>query len=109
MPALAVLKHLGPGNDAPLSFPIEGWTLAVDFPAVVDRALGGFFDTLDQRVAAVGGRVYLAKDARMRAEMVPLMYPRIDAWREVQARVDPAGMLTSDLDRRLGLTARSAR
>ena len=103
VPALAVLKRFGPGRDAPLSFPIEGWTLAVDFPAV--PSLGPFLDRLDRRVAAAGGRVYLAKDARMRAEMVPLMYPRIREWRETRARVDPRGVLTSDLDRRLQLTA----
>ena len=108
VPALAVLKRFGPGNGAPLSFPIEGWTLAVDFPAG-DPALGAFLDTLDERVAAAGGRVYLAKDARMRPEMVPLMYPRIDEWRETQARIDPTGVLTSDLDRRLHLTAGSTR
>ncbi|MEI7926882.1 MAG: D-arabinono-1,4-lactone oxidase, partial [Chloroflexota bacterium] len=93
----------GPGSGAPLSFPIEGWTLAVDFPAG-HAALGAFLDTLDERVAAAGGRVYLAKDARMRAEMVPLMYPRLDEWRETQSRVDPRGIFTSDLDRRLHLT-----
>ena len=103
VPALAVLKRFGPGMAAPLSFPIEGWTLAVDFPAG-DAALGAFLDTLDVRVAAAGGRVYLAKDARMRSEMVPLMYPRLDEWRETQARVDPHGLFTSDLNRRLRLT-----
>ena len=45
----------------------------------------------------------------MRPEMVPLMYPRIDEWRETQARIDPTGVLTSDLDRRLHLTAGSTR
>ena len=106
---LAVLKRLGPGAGAPLSFPIEGWTLAVDFPAAALPAVRVILDRLDRRVAEAGGRVYLAKDARMRPEVVPLMYPRIEGWRAVQASVDPEGRLTSDLDRRLRLTAGSRR
>ena len=41
----------------------------------------------------------------MRPEWLPVMYPRIEEWRETQSRIDPEGRLTSDLDRRLGMTA----
>jgi decaprenylphospho-beta-D-ribofuranose 2-oxidase len=100
---LAVLKRFGPGNGGPLSFPAPGWTLALDIPAAVP-GLGPLLDRLDVMVAEAGGRVYLAKDSRLDPALVPQMYPRLDQWRGVQRRVDPNGVLTSDLNRRLGLT-----
>jgi decaprenylphospho-beta-D-ribofuranose 2-oxidase len=98
---LAVLKRFGPGNSGWLSFPTAGWTLAVDAPT--RPGLIGLLDSLDEQVASAGGRIYLAKDARLRPELMTTMYPRLPQFRELRERIDPQHRLQSDLSRRLNL------
>ena len=99
---LAVLKKLGASNQAPLSFPMEGWTLAVDFPAN-DKRIYGFLDALDQELVKAGGRIYLAKDARLDPELIPKMYPDLDEWKSIRKNIDPDRRWQSDFSRRLNL------
>ena len=105
-PGTSLAADPGPHDPGPLSFPSAGWTLALDLPVVPQ--LTDLLDRLDDVVVGAGGRVYLAKDSRVRRELVPLMYPRLSEWREVRQRADPDGVLVSDLDRRLNLSGRWA-
>ncbi|MEM8791661.1 MAG: FAD-binding oxidoreductase [Pseudomonadota bacterium] len=69
---LGVLKRFGPGRGTGISFPIEGYTLALDFP-MSSRALD-LMDRLDRIVEDHGGRLYLAKDNRMRPNLMKIGY-----------------------------------
>jgi len=104
---LAVFKRFGAAFGGPLSFPLEGWTLALDIPAAAP-GLRPALQELDELVAGAGGRVYLAKDARLGREALHAMYPELDRFHAQRARVDPHGVLRSDLAARLGLCGASA-
>jgi decaprenylphospho-beta-D-ribofuranose 2-oxidase len=99
---VTVLKRFGPADPGLLSFPLAGWTLALDFPARTP-GLDGLLDQLDSAVLDAGGRVYLAKDSRVRPEVLAQMYPGLEEFRKLRSELDPAGLFASDLSRRLGL------
>jgi FAD/FMN-containing dehydrogenase len=97
---LAVIKDCGAEWAAPLSFPLEGVTLALDLPyrgSASDRLV----HALNEEVARAGGRVYLAKDALTRPEHFAAMVPRLKEWQATRDRWDPARRFRSALSVRL--------
>lgn len=98
---LAVVKQLGPGEErSPLSFPKEGFTVALDFknqPGGIDM-LKEFADI----VAAKGGRIYLAKDTCMDNKAMLTGYPQIRNFRELVNRVNSTGKFNSNQSSRIG-------
>ncbi|MGA3354227.1 MAG: FAD-binding oxidoreductase [Acidimicrobiales bacterium] len=99
---LAVLKRFGPEGSGHLSFPAQGWTLALDVP-LGSAGTAELLDGLDELVASAGGRVYLSKDGRLGPEMMAAMYPRLADWLEIRESLDPDGVFGSDLACRLGI------
>ena len=97
---LSVLKRFGPQGPGLLSFPFEGYTLTLDLP-VSDPELFPFLDRLDEIVLKHAGRVYLAKDARLKPAAFRAMYPRLDEWLEIKRKIDPQSCFDSNLARRL--------
>lgn len=98
---LAVLKRMGPASFGMLSFPTEGYTLALDFPA--DAANLALLDRLDAITAEHGGRLYLAKDARQGRGLMASGYPRLAEFRALRQRLGLDRRFTSLLSERLDL------
>jgi FAD/FMN-containing dehydrogenase len=98
---LAVLKRMGAQSIGLMSFPLPGYTLALDFPATA--ASLALLDRLDAIVREHGGRIYLAKDARMKPDMVEAGYPRLPHFREVRRRHGLTERFASAQSRRLEL------
>jgi len=98
---LAVLKLYGQENDNYLSFPLEGYSLALDFK--IEKGLFEFLDKLDEIVLKYGGRIYLAKDVRVSRKAVEQGYPKIGRFRAVRKEYKMDDKFSSLQSRRLGL------
>jgi decaprenylphospho-beta-D-ribofuranose 2-oxidase len=98
---LAVLKTFGAANHNLLSFPMEGYTLALDFK--LEAGLLALLDELDSMVLAFGGRLYLAKDARMSEATFKQSQPNWQQFQEIRAQYGALGKFASLQSRRLGL------
>jgi len=98
---LAVLKVFGK-QESLISFPMEGYTLALDFP--VREGLFKFLDELDDLVLQYGGRLYMSKDARMQPEILKAGYTRLEEFKSIIHRYDPDTKIRSLLSDRLLLT-----
>lgn len=100
-PFFAVVKRFGRQSPGALSFPAPGWMAAFD--VAFGSSLSSLFHDLDGLIAGAGGRIFLAKDASVRPDVLPAMYPQLTHWRELRAQYDPEGVMRSDLAERLSL------
>ncbi|PWV55972.1 FAD-binding oxidoreductase [Chitinophaga sp. S165] len=98
---LAVLKIFGK-QDSLISFPMEGYTLALDFP--VRKGLFEFLDKLDEIVLQYGGRLYLSKDARMKQEVFWQSYPNAQKFADIIKTYNGTKLFRSVQSDRLLLT-----
>jgi len=98
---LVVLKCFGAAGSGMLSYPMPGYTLALDIPN--RSGLEAFTRELDRILLDHGGRLYLAKDALTAPETFAAMYPGLDAFREIRRSLDPENVLRSSMSRRLRL------
>ncbi len=98
---LTVLKLYGKANDNYLSFPMEGYSLALDFK--IEKGLFGFLDELDQIVLKHKGRIYLAKDVRVSKEVFEQGYPNIDKFRELRQTYKMNDKFNSLQSKRVGI------
>jgi decaprenylphospho-beta-D-ribofuranose 2-oxidase len=98
---LAVLKVFGKQDDL-ISFPMEGYTLALDFP--VRNGLFEFLDELDKVVLQYGGRLYMSKDARMKPVILQSGYKKLPEFINIVKKYNPESRIQSIQSERLFLT-----
>jgi hypothetical protein len=96
---LGTLKLFGPENDNYLSFPLEGYTLAMDFR--IQRELFPLLEELDRLVLDYGGRLYLTKDVRMGSQVVRQGYPRWEKFVDLREKMGLRRKFNSLQSRRL--------
>lgn len=98
---LTVLKLYGAGNKNWLSFPMEGYSLALDFK--MQSGLAEFISDLTDQVIALGGRVYLAKDALLSKEQFEQSYSNVEQFRALRKELNLSCHFQSLQSQRLGL------
>ncbi len=99
---LAVLKLFGKSDKGLLSFPREGYTLALDFP--IGSTTFSLLDKLDEIVHAAGGRIYLSKDSRMHPRWLNYGYDNIQQFQRIKKEFDRDNRFKSMQSERLGIT-----
>lgn len=97
---LAVLKRFG-AQESRFSFPMEGYTLALDFP--VNAKTLALMNELDNITLQHNGRFYLAKDSRMQRDVFRQSERRADAYQNYRQGQGASAAYSSAQSERLGL------
>jgi decaprenylphospho-beta-D-ribofuranose 2-oxidase len=98
---LAVLKQFGKANDNHLSFPTEGYTLALDFK--LNASTMQTISRIEAMVVDMCGRLYLTKDAVMQESTFKATYPNWENFEAVREKYGAIGKFSSAQSKRLGL------
>ena len=98
---LAVLKLYGKENENYLSFPMEGYSLALDFK--IEPGLFELLDRLDEIVIEYSGRIYLTKDVRVSKETFEKGYPQIEKFRAFRKENAMSEKFASLQSKRVGI------
>ena len=103
VPYLGVFKRHRP-DPFWLTHAMDGWSFALDFKVTpkTRAALWQHCHALSELVLEAGGRFYFAKDSLVKPEHVQRMFPddKLDAFLKLKQKVDPEGILQTDLWRR---------
>lgn len=102
---LAVIKTLGSEGEGMMSFPLRGFTVALDFPN--RNGVVNVLHELHRMTILYGGRVYLAKDQCAESTAIAAMYPNLSVFQSVLDEIDPYYQFESDLSRRLQIRKQS--
>jgi FAD/FMN-containing dehydrogenase len=98
---LAVLKLYGKANENWLSFPMEGYSLALDFK--IENGLFELLHMLDKIVLKYNGRIYLTKDVRVSKETFEQGYPNINKFRQFRKENEMNKKFQSLQSQRIGI------
>ncbi len=98
---LAVLKLYGEANQNYLSFPMKGYSLALDFK--IEKGIFELLDSLDEIILKYGGRIYLTKDVRVSKEIFEKGYPSIEKFRNLRKEYGMDKKFQSLQSKRVGI------
>ena len=103
-PVTTILRAHKP-DDCLISFSEDGYSLNFEFhpkkrhEAASRRAVDRLIDATVRR----GGKIHLAKDQVLTPEQFYRVFPRYRELLDIKRRLDPNGLFTSDLARRVGI------
>ena len=104
-PPVTTILRAHKSDDCLISFSEDGYSLNFEFhpkpqhEAASRRAVDRLIDATVRR----GGKIHLAKDQVLTPEQFYRVYPRYQDLLAIKRRLDPDGLFTSDLARRVGI------
>jgi decaprenylphospho-beta-D-ribofuranose 2-oxidase len=104
-PPVTTILRAHKADDCLISFSEDGYSLNFEFHPKRrhEAASRAAIDRLIDATVRRGGKIHLAKDQVLRPEQFHRVYPRYRELLEIKRRLDPEGLFTSDLARRVGI------